>query len=143
MRDIQQEAGDLARRFQGVNRAKFAREHHVPGGQAMIYQNINGLKPISLEGAKAYAAGFGCELREISQHWANAVSAPATSAREPEQPYGNIIPFEAANNGLGTLQLQLIEITKGMSEVGLAMLIGRAQEIAIQHPAPQKRNLQN
>lgn len=65
------EAKALAKRFVGINRSQFAREHGVPGGGAMIYQHINGLKPISLDAAKAYARGFGCSIEEISSDAAN------------------------------------------------------------------------
>ena len=61
------EAAALANRFKAItNRAKFSRDFSVPGGDAMIYQHINGLKPISLDAAVAYATGFGCSLAEIS-----------------------------------------------------------------------------
>lgn len=62
-----EEAERLKVRFEAVeNRAEFARRSGVPGGAAMIYQHINNLRPISLEGAIAYARGFGCRLAEIS-----------------------------------------------------------------------------
>lgn len=70
---VQEEAQRLAERFNGVNRAKFARDHQVPGGQAMIYQHINGVRPMSLAAAKAYARGFGCKLAEISPRLAEEV----------------------------------------------------------------------
>lgn len=38
----EEEAEHLASRFQGVNRAKFARTYDVPGGQVMVYQHITG-----------------------------------------------------------------------------------------------------
>ena len=63
---IEEEAAGLRERFQGVNRAAFARDHEVKGGQAMIYQHITGRRPISIEAAMAYAAGFNCKLEEIS-----------------------------------------------------------------------------
>lgn len=71
MRDTQLEADSLNKRFAGINRAAFAREYKVPGGAAMIYQHINGIKPISLDAAKAYATGFKCPLSEISQYLAS------------------------------------------------------------------------
>lgn len=48
------------------NRAAFAREHSVPGGQAMIYQHINLLRPVGLDAAVAYAKGFHVTLSSIS-----------------------------------------------------------------------------
>lgn len=56
----------LNHRFSGLNRSKFAQEHGIPGGAAMIYQHINGLRPISFEAANAYARAFGVPIGEIS-----------------------------------------------------------------------------
>jgi len=63
---IEEEAAALRARFEGVNRAAFARDHQVKGGQAMIYQHITGRRPIGIEAAMAYAEGFGCTLAAIS-----------------------------------------------------------------------------
>lgn len=80
----EQEAANLARLFEGRNKAAFAREFAVPGGAAMISQHISGHRPISLEAAAAYARGFGVPLEEISPRLAAQVrqfggpdSAPA------------------------------------------------------------------
>lgn len=69
-----EEAEHLASRFQGVNRAKFARTYDVPGGQVMVYQHITGRRPMSMEAAQAYARGFGCSLEEISPRLAKEAS---------------------------------------------------------------------
>lgn len=70
----EEEAEKLKARFGGVNRAAFAREHQVKGGQAVVYQHINGIRPISLDAAKAYAAGFRVSLEEISPRLAKEVA---------------------------------------------------------------------
>lgn len=57
---------DRLKREQGISRAAFAKTHQIKGGDAMIYQHINGMKPISLEAGIAYAAAFGCSLKDIS-----------------------------------------------------------------------------
>lgn len=62
----EEEAANLKARFLKVNRAGFARENSLPGGQALIYQHITARRPISLEAALIYAKGFGCALEEIS-----------------------------------------------------------------------------
>lgn len=81
---VDEEAENLRARFQGVNRAAFARDHNVKGGQAMIYQHITGRRPMNLEAATAYAAGFGCSLGEISPRLAaEAGRAAALSAELP------------------------------------------------------------
>jgi hypothetical protein len=81
---MEQEATALRARFAGVNRAAFAREHNLKGGQALIYQHINAVRPISLEAAKAYAKGFGVGLEEISPRLASEVrsAAPYASATQ-------------------------------------------------------------
>ena len=56
----------------------------------MIYQHINGLRPISPEAAKAYAKGFNCSIEEISP------SVAETLKVSPDTPIGrasdNVIP---------------------------------------------------
>lgn len=74
---MQEEADALKERFATVNRAKFARDFGVKGGQAAIYQHINAIRPINLDAAKAYAQGFGCSLAEISPRLAQQVAAAA------------------------------------------------------------------
>jgi len=64
--DSREEAENLGRRFSGINKAKFARDHKVRGGASMISQHISGNRPISLDAAVAYARGLGCTLAEIS-----------------------------------------------------------------------------
>ena len=134
MRNIEQEAAALAQRFKGRNRAAFARDTKFPGGQAMIYQNITGRKPISLEGAIAYAKGFGCPIVDISRHWAQILSTLPLYAAEPPRHYGDTHD-DSPKPALTPLQASLMEIALTLSEIGLAMLIGRAQEIALHHPA--------
>ncbi|WP_176463953.1 hypothetical protein [Bordetella genomosp. 11] len=93
---MEQEAAALRARFAGVNRAAFAREHAIKGGQALIYQHINAVRPISLEAAKAYAKGFGVGLEDISPRLALEVRSAAPYATggstmrvaEPAAAYG-------------------------------------------------------
>lgn len=61
-----EEAENLGKRFQGVNRKEFAALHSIPGGDNMIYQHITARRPISREAAIAYAKAFDCGLEEIS-----------------------------------------------------------------------------
>ena len=75
---IEEEAERLKAKFEGVNRAEFARVHEIKGGQSMIYQNITGRRPISMEAAMAYARGFGCTLAEISPRLAKEAQAAAS-----------------------------------------------------------------
>lgn len=79
---IEEEASALRARFDGVNRAAFARDHQVKGGQAMIYQHITGRRPLNLEAAMAYAEGFGCSLTDISPRL--AAEAQKAAALAPE-----------------------------------------------------------
>ncbi|MPS76603.1 MAG: S24 family peptidase [Achromobacter sp.] len=114
---IEEEAAALRARFEGVNRAAFARDHHVKGGQAMIYQHITGRRPIGIEAAMAYAEGFGCTLAAISprlaaeaQKAASLTSAPPLSAAPAP---GSTWPFPsvplALLKGLGDDQLKRLE----------------------------------
>lgn len=61
------EAKKLSELFKRVkNRAEFARTWKVPGGASMIYQHLNGIKPVSLEAALIYSQAFNVPLEEIS-----------------------------------------------------------------------------
>jgi hypothetical protein len=80
---IDKEAKALATRFEGINRAAWARDHNLKGGQALIYQHIKGIRPISMEAGMVYASGFGCALKAISARLANEaerVKAHATQS---------------------------------------------------------------
>lgn len=81
-----EEADRLRERFNGVNRAEFARLYHVPGGAAMVYQHITGRRPISLEAAQAYARGFGVTLDEISPRLAEDARNALAISTEPQPP---------------------------------------------------------
>lgn len=73
---IKSEGEALGKRFadlkrdKGIGRAKFARDNSIKGGDAMVYQHITGIRPMSLEAGLAYARGFGVPLEEISQRLA-------------------------------------------------------------------------
>ena len=62
----QEEADRLEARFDGVNQAKFARDHNIPGGKSMLNQHIKARRPMSMESAIVYAQALGVTLREIS-----------------------------------------------------------------------------
>ncbi|MAK55444.1 MAG: hypothetical protein CML17_06335 [Pusillimonas sp.] len=99
-----EEADNLAARFVGVTRRHFAQDHKVPGGERMIYQHINAIRPISLEAAKAYARGFGCSIADISPRLALEIAGAAElskqqplsdqpdAARYPAWPFKSISP---------------------------------------------------
>ena len=82
----EEEAAQLASKFAGVKRASFAREFEVPGGDALIYQHIRGLRPISRESAMAYAKGFNCSLEEISPRLAKEAKDTAALSSDGTQP---------------------------------------------------------
>lgn len=63
----------------GMSRAAFAVKHGIPGGDAMIYQHIVGLKPISMDAGIAYAKGFGVSLSDISPRLDGEASKVAAS----------------------------------------------------------------
>lgn len=133
----------LAQKFKGINRAKFAREHGIKGGGAMIYQHINGLKPISTEHAIAYAKGFGCPIDENSPRAAALLAefpalAPAGREIGTYLLNSNVREFKAAEEDPHIAEL--LKVVRGMSQRGLIELIGRAKELAYDHPkAPLRK----
>ncbi|MCY1197227.1 hypothetical protein D9M72_85890 [compost metagenome] len=98
----EEEAAALRDRFVGINRAQFARLYKVKGGQAMIYQHINGLRPVNLEAATVYAKAFGCTLADISPrlakevHAASAYADADSDAAEKQSEQIDPWPFQAA-----------------------------------------------
>ena len=67
----EEESAELAKRFEGVNQASFARKTNFPGGASMINQHVKGRRPINLQHALAYAEGFEVSVREISPRLAH------------------------------------------------------------------------
>ena len=71
------EGEELRKRFEklkrekGISRAAFAKLHGLKGGDAMIYQHINDMKPIGIDAGLVYARGFDVSLAEISQRLAD------------------------------------------------------------------------
>jgi len=74
----EEEAANLRKRFDGINRKQFAKDHAVPGGDTMIYQHMNGIRPMSQEAAVAYARAFQCGLEDISPRIAQEIAFRAT-----------------------------------------------------------------
>lgn len=112
---IEEEAARLRERFQGVNRAAFARQHKIKGGQAMIYQHITGRRPMNLEAATAYAAGFGCALEEISPRLSAETRKAAALATGNSHAEQTALPWpfpeipEDQVRALGPAQLQSLQ----------------------------------
>ncbi|MFY3460932.1 S24 family peptidase [Achromobacter xylosoxidans] len=128
---IEEEAAALRERFNGVNRAAFARDHQIKGGQAMIYQHITGRRPISIEAAMAYAAGFKCSLEEISPRLAiEAQKAAALSSESPTAPTSTAPswPFstisEAEIRALSPAKLNALEGALALAIAQLKLGIG-------------------
>ncbi|ETH36840.1 hypothetical protein L546_1517, partial [Bordetella pertussis H897] len=142
---IEEEAAALRERFQGVNRAAFARDHEVKGGQAMIYQHITGRRPISIEAAMAYAAGFNCKLEEISPRLAlEAQKAAALSSETiaPQVSESIVWPFpsisEADVRSLTPGQLGQLEgaIALAIGQLRLGVDVAPARRAAAPAPRP-------
>lgn len=74
----------------GMNRAKFAKEFEVPGGDSMIYQHIKEIRPISMDAALAYAKGFNCSLDEISPRLAKEAERSASLLKTDQSILTNI-----------------------------------------------------
>lgn len=83
------EAKKLSELFKRVrNRAEFARTWKVPGGASMIYQHLNGMKPISLEAALIYSKAFEVPLEEISPRIADTYKKIVASHEIEDQNTG-------------------------------------------------------
>ncbi|MBD9417635.1 hypothetical protein IB259_00175 [Achromobacter sp. ACM04] len=113
---IEEEASALRARFEGVNRAAFARSHQIKGGQAMIYQHITGRRPLNLEAATAYAQGLGCSLADISprlaaeaQKAAALTSDAALRVSPTEAPWPFPSTPEADVRALPAADIQLLD----------------------------------
>jgi hypothetical protein len=102
---IQEEAARLTARFQGINRAAFAREHKLKGGAAMIYQHIRGLRPISLEAAQVYAQAFHCKIEDISQRIAQQIQGAVDINRRVAAPI--------AEYAVDTITIPSLKLTSG------------------------------
>ncbi|WP_315136278.1 S24 family peptidase [Achromobacter marplatensis] len=140
---IEEEAAALRARFEGVNRAAFARDHEVKGGQAMIYQHITGRRPIGIEAAMAYAEGFGCTLAAISPRLAlEAQKAASLSTAAPLPPPAADVawPFPSVPaslvRGLADDQLKRLE---GALLLALGQMGVKAKGSSAQTKAQQAR----
>lgn len=130
---IEEEAAKLRARFQGVNRAAFARDHQLKGGQAMIYQHITGRRPMSLDAAMAYAKGFDCPLDQISPRLAlevgrassltgEAASTEPSPSATPPWPFPSIpekdvraLPPEKLSSLEGAIALAIAQLKLGIT----------------------------
>ena len=111
---MEEEARKLSERFEGVNRAEFARDNKVSGGQAMVYQHITGRRPISLDAAQAYAQGFRCTLEEISPRLAMEVRRAASLGERASQI--SKVPSQTDElQGLTLEQQKMLSIMKSIS----------------------------
>jgi hypothetical protein len=125
----EEEAERLARRFQGVNQAEFARKHGIKGGASMVSQHIHGRRPLSLEAATSYAKAFGCPLAEISPRLAaqvdKALTGVAADQSEAKAPEGT-----AARRALEVLGSSLAAASPQTREAVAAMLASFAKDPA-------------
>ena len=116
-----EDARRLAEKFKSIkNRSEFARKYGVPGGSAMIYQHINGLRPISLKAAQIYAKGLNCSLDEISPSLADEARAIKSSldnstlltAQEELSPYfiqRKVQAIDEQDNDLESVRIKRIK----------------------------------
>lgn len=109
----------------GMTKASFAREFKVPGGASMISQHISGNRPISLEAAVCYMAGFGCSMEEISPSLANlmpptgivaasvAFTGSATGEHKQNQPQTPVDTAVIATNSVAIKPLSVFAMSIG------------------------------
>lgn len=68
------ESDNLKSLFKDIkNRKAFAIEHSLAGGDALVYQHMTGMRPISLDAAVRYAVAFDVPLAAISQRLADLI----------------------------------------------------------------------
>ena len=126
------EAQRLAKLFEErvPNRAQWARDHRFPGGQAMIYQHIQGLKPISLEAATIYANFFKLPLATFNPAAAHIV---ARAKRVEETPASYVTHDDSLPNSTAALLRELHDKAAKLSDRCIAQLIERAEMLAETH----------
>jgi hypothetical protein len=132
----QEEADALQRRFVDIeNRAAFAREFKVPGGDSMINQHITGHRSISLKAATAYANGFKCSLEEISPRLANAAKQAAAFLPNNDHSQHNKV---VAKRRPPTKREQRIDAIVALLQTidmdGLAVILERTKDAARDYP---------
>ena len=81
----QEEADNLAKRFEGLNQAEFARVHNLPGGPSMLNQHIKGRRPMNMDAALVYMKAFGVRLDEISPRLWKEMSGALRQLQELNQ----------------------------------------------------------
>jgi len=154
-----EEAELLKKRFAKENRAKFAREHGLAGGDSMVYQHITGRRPISLEAALDYARAFGCSLAEISPRLALEVNDVANRAAvqlsglpdsQPLLIEQNAVPeigteqAEVASTTMNRLtddELELVHLYRDMEPKWREMLMSSAKKSPKRLSKPSIRRL--
>ncbi|RCS59734.1 hypothetical protein [Parvibium lacunae] len=79
------------KRANKLTRPVFAKKMNFPGGPNLIYQHMEGLRPISLEAALLYAEGLGVGIEEFSPRIAEIAARISNHAKpriaEPTAPY--------------------------------------------------------
>jgi len=127
-----EEAAALHKRFDDLKRAgggqaEFARRWGIPGGASMVSQHIKARRPIGIEAAIAYAAGFGCSVSEISPRLAKTIDRAATITEHAQA--------QPAQDGTITHRLSAKQ-TDSLSETltSLARHLGQADP-AMREPA--------
>lgn len=124
----------------GMSQAAFAKQTKMPGGTSMISQHKSNHRPIGLEHARAYMAGFGCKLSDLSPTLAESVggienlSHTQTSGHRVEEDkasWPKATPLKAATPSLGqsieVLALHLNQIAppdKDSARALLSALVG-------------------
>jgi hypothetical protein len=117
-----------------VSLASFAKNAGITGGRSMVHQHTHAIKPISIEAAKKYADALGCRIAEFSPRIAELIGQPTDSIGYAT--HEKITKLEVKERSArDALIEELTVVARTMSERGIAELIGRAKEIASQHPA--------
>ncbi len=118
---VEREAANLSRLLGDRSRAAFGASLEPAIDRAMINQHEKAKRPISLDAAKAYAAGFGVPLNEISERWAKQLSNSAPTITNPPSPR--------------KLVQQVCRLAEQIDDDGLKKAITAMRDWAQLHPA--------
>ena len=125
----EEEADKLKARFEGVNRAAFAREQAIKGGQVVIYQHIKGVRPISRAAALAYAKGFNVSLSEISPRLAIEAANAVAQGNKTENNHPEI-DIETIKSAVLPKEIEdVIALMLETDEIGKGRILLSAKEI--------------
>lgn len=136
---LEEEAERLKARFEKINRAAWARAHKFNGGPALIYQHINGRRPIGRDAALVYAKGFNVPLAAISPRLAKEVADINAQFGEDNSPNAKVINESTIDNIANSKEIQEIIALMLVADIrGQRKMISAAHDALELHLAHKK-----